>query len=384
MPARLRRIVDEARVVLGGARHLAMLPDNPAQTRLPWPSPLRDGLPGLLNGLDGPVVAVASGDPMLSGIGSTLVDLLGAARVRVYPAVSSVALARAELGWAAEDCAVVRVVVRDPAVLARELAPGHKVLVLSGDETTPARVAELLRAAGYGASTMHVLGDLGSERFSRKSETADGWSGHSPRLNVIGIELVGPRRAGWVPGLPDEVFEHDGQLTKRDVRAAVLSRLMPTPGEHLWDVGAGAGSIGIEWMRAHPTCTATAVESNPERARRISRNASTLGVPALTVVTGSAPQALAGLAAPQAVFVGGGATDTGVLQACLDALPAGGRVVVTAVTLQTEMVLADLYARHGGELTRISVESASPIGSFTGWRPARTVTLWTLHRRGPA
>jgi precorrin-6Y C5,15-methyltransferase (decarboxylating) len=400
LPPRTRELVLGAAVVLGGKRHLALLPDVPGQRRTPWPSPLRAGLPALLASLSGApgggtlgdralgggaVVAIASGDPLVSGIGTALIELLGRDVVTVVPAVSSVALARAELGWPAESCAVVSVTGGDPSLVLRELAPGRRVLVLSADERTPGQVARLLAGAGYGASAMTVLGDLGSEQASRRSGTAQTWPETAdpeplPRLNIIALDLAGPRAGGWVAGLPDDAFEHDGQLTKRDLRASALARLAPAPGEHLWDVGAGAGSVGIEWMRAHPGCAATAVESVPERAARIARNAVKLGVPGLQVVTGPAPEALAGLPAPDAVFVGGGATSEGVLRTCLDALRPGGRLVVHGVTLQTERVLADAYLRHGGELTRVTVETAAPLGAFTGWTPARTVVQWAVTR----
>lgn len=382
-PARQKRVI-AADVVVGGARHLALVPPNSGQRREPWPSPLRERLAAFMAGFGtANVVALASGDPLVSGIGSTLIELLGADRVRVLPALSSVALARAELGWAAESCAVVSVVGRDVSLVLRELAPGRRVLVLSSDESTPAQVAALLDAAGYGASAMHVLGDLGSAEFSRIDGEAATWSAdapHAPRLNVIGLELVGPPRGGWVAGLPDSAFEHDGQLTKRDLRASALARLAPVPGEHLWDVGAGAGSVGIEWMRAHPSCTTTAFESNPERAERISRNASNLGVPGLHVVEGTAPEALRGAREPSAIFVGGGATRPGVMDHCLSALPVGGRLVVHGVTVETERLLGELHADHGGELTRLAVEVAAPIGSYTGWTPMRTVMQWAFTR----
>ncbi len=358
VPERLRDVVREAAVVLGGARHLDLLPDVGGQRRVPWPSPLREGLPALLETLEeGPIVALASGDPLVSGIGTTLIDLLGPERVVIHPGVSSVSLARARLGWAADSCAVVSVVGRDPALVLRELAPGRRVLVLSSDEETPGQVARLLVEAGYGASVLHVLGDLGAPTESHAFGLASDWSHDSPRLHVLALE-------------------HDGQLTKRDLRASALARLAPTPGEHLWDVGAGAGSVGIEWMRAHPTCTATAVEVDPDRAERISRNATRLGVPGLEVITGKAPPALDGLRSPDAVFIGGGATHPGVLDACFAALSAQGRLVVHGVTLETEQLLARAYTEHGGELTRITVETAAPVGSFSGWTPARTITQW--------
>ena len=383
VPPRIRSTVLKAAVVLGGRRHLAMLPDVPGQRRELWPSPLRPGLLAVIGSLADPggdVVALASGDPLVSGIGTTLIELFGPDAVTVTPAVSSVALARAALGWSAESCAVVSVTASDPSVVLRELAPGRRVLVLSADETTPSAVASLLADAGYGASEMTVLSDLGSDRFDRCSATAGTWDARVSRLNIIALRLAGPRVGGWVAGLPDGAFEHDGQLTKRDLRASALARLAPAPGEHLWDVGAGAGSVGIEWMRAHPSCTASAVEASAERAARIGRNAARLGVPGLQVVTGRAPAALAGLPAPDAIFVGGGASDPGVLDTCLAALPPGSRLVAHGVTLDTERIFADCYSAHGGELTRIAVETAAPLGSLTGWTPSRTVTQWTLIR----
>lgn len=381
LPDAHRDLVLEATALIGGRRHLELVPPRSGQRREVWPSPLREALPAFLASLgDGTIVALASGDPLVSGIGSTLIDMLGASHVRVLPALSSVALARAELRWAAESCAVVTLVGRDSALVLREVAPGRRIIVLSSDESTPGEVAGLLREAGYGASAMHVLGDLGSGAFLRRDGVAATWSGESPRLNVLGLELVGPPRGGWVAGLPDEAFDHDGQLTKRDLRASALSRLAPVPGEHLWDVGAGAGSIGIEWMRAHPTCTATAIEANVDRAARVARNAAALGVPGLVVVNGPAPEALAGLPTPDAIFIGGGATRPGVLDACLAALPVGGRIVVHGVTVETERLLGQAHAEHGGELTRIAVEVSAPIGGYTGWTPLRTVTQWAFTR----
>jgi precorrin-6B C5,15-methyltransferase / cobalt-precorrin-6B C5,C15-methyltransferase len=377
----VRAAVTQADVVLGAPRQLGLLPEVAGQQRQSWPAPLRAGLPSLLGELTGRrVVALASGDPLLSGIGTTLVDLVGADRVTVVPHVSSVTLACARLGWAAESIAVVSAVGRDVHAVLRELAPGRRVVVLSSDEGTPAALAELLVRRGYGASRLTVLGDLGSDAETRYDTTALDFGGDVARLNVIAAELIGPQTTGWVAGLPDDAFEHDGQLTKRDLRAAALARLMPAPGQLLWDVGAGAGSIGIEWMRAHPTCRAVAIEADPARAERIGRNAQQLGVPALRVVHGSAPQALAGLPEPEAVFVGGGATRPGVLQACLSALPRGGRLVVHGVTVETEVLLAEAYREHGGELVRIHVERAAPVGSFTGWTPGRAVTQWAYTR----
>lgn len=374
-PAVQERVLS-ASVLLGGARHLAMVPPVEGQDRRSWPSPLRPALPGLLASLEErTVVVLASGDPLVSGIATTLQS--AGAEVEVLPAVSSVALARARMGWPSDSHAVVSLVGRDPHLVLRELAPGRRILVLSSEEHTPQALAELMTDRGYGQSVLTVLGDLGSAAEERTEVTAADCKGPFPRLNIVAIEAFGPPvRSSWAAGLPDEAFENDGQLTRRDLRAAALARLMPQPGQLLWDVGAGAGSVGIEWMRAHPTCRTIAVEASPERAARIARNAASLGVPTLEVVQGRAPDALAGLERPHAIFVGGGATRPGVLDACRDDLLPGGRLVVHGVTLETEAALAAAYAEHGGELVRISVEQAAPLGGFTGWTPARAVTQW--------
>ena len=370
-----RELVLGAAVLWGGSRHLSLVPSVPGQSRIPWPSPLASGLPGLLAEYAGrPVVALASGDPLVSGIATTLLEY--GAPVRVVPAVSSVSLARARMGWSFESCAVVTVVGRAVSRVLRECAPGRRLLVLSSDASTPAEVASLLTSSGWGASKLTVLGDLGSSSEALVSGHASSWSEVSPALNVIAIEVSGNGLASWAAGLPDDAFEHDGQLTKRDLRASALARLMPAPGQLLWDVGAGAGSVGIEWMRAHPTCRTIAIESDPERAARIARNAHALGVPDLDVVEGRAPSGLAGLEAPDAIFIGGGATREGVLETCVSSIKPGGRLVVHGVTLETETLLTKAYADHGGEVTRIAVETAAPVGTFTGWTPARAVTQW--------
>jgi precorrin-6B C5,15-methyltransferase / cobalt-precorrin-6B C5,C15-methyltransferase len=375
LPEPVQALVRSAEVVLGAPRQLDLLPEIADQRRTAWPFPLRDRLPGLLAELDGTaVVALASGDPLVAGIGSTLVELLGRRSVTVHPAVSSVALARARLGWPAETVCVVR----DPGTVVRHLAPGRRILVLSQDGGTPTQVALALVRRGFGASGFIVLANLGAADESVCRMSAADWSGDAPALHVLAIECAGGPCYGLLAGLPDDAFESDGQLTKRDLRTSALARLAPQPGQLLWDVGAGAGSIAIEWLRAHPTCRAVAVERDPTRAARVTRNADTLGVPSLTVVTGAAPAALAGLPTPDAVFVGGGATTSGVLDRCWSALAPGGRLVVHGVTVQTETTLATAHAEHGGELTRISVEHATPLGGLTGWTPARTVTQWAV------
>ncbi len=380
LSAASRAVVERAEVLLGGKRHLEMVPPSPA-VREPWPTPLLPALPRLVERYDGrSLVVLASGDPLLSGIATNLVDLLGAEHVDVLPALSSVSLARARLGWSAESCDVVSVVGRDLAAVRRVLTAGRRVVVLSSDGSTPGELAALLVAEGFADSRLTVLGDLGAPSESRTDTTAAAGTGAAPALNVVCLEVSGGPGRSCVPGLPDDAFEHDGQLTKRDLRALALSRLAPRPGELLWDVGAGAGSVGIEWLRSDPRCGAVAVERSDERAARVARNAARLGVPSLQVRVGVAPEALGGLPRPDAVFVGGGAAVPGVLETCWERLGLGGRLVVHAVTLESEAVVASWRERVGGELTRVGVEHAEPLGSFTGWRPARPVVQWAVTR----
>jgi precorrin-6Y C5,15-methyltransferase (decarboxylating) len=385
LPPASRAAIGAAEVLVGGRRQLGLVPEIPGQDRRAWPSPLLPALPGLLDGWAGRSVAVlASGDPLLSGIGSTLIDLLGVDRVRVLPAVSSVTLAAARLGWAFGSYEVVTVVGRNPAAVLRVASPGRRVIVLSTDGATPSIIAGLLAGAGYGRSLLTVLSDLASQQESRLDATAVGFPADPvPALNLVAVTCLpdpGAALLPTVPGLPDDAFEHDGQLTKRDLRASALARLAPTPGQLLWDVGAGAGSVAIEWLRTDPRCRAIAIERDPERAARIGRNAGRLGVPDLTVITGAAPEALSDLPRPDAVFVGGGATVPGVLQTCWQALPVGGRLVVHGVTLETEELLLARHREWGGELVRLSVDRVEPIGSFRGWAPARPVIQWSIVR----
>ncbi|MFE0678254.1 precorrin-6y C5,15-methyltransferase (decarboxylating) subunit CbiE [Streptomyces sp. NPDC058867] len=389
LPEASRAALRDAEVLIGAPRQLALLPAPCAGERVAWPSPLRPAVPVLLAAHAGRRIAVlASGDPMFYGIGRALAEeLRETGGPRVLPHPSSVSWATARLGWPQEDVEVVTLVGRPTARLAAALHEGRRILVLSADATTPAAVAALLRDRGFGPSRMRVLEQLGGPKEHLGAESAaDDW----PREGAVGDPLnlvaVECRRApdalrlGAVPGLPDEAYEHDGQLTKRHIRAATLGALAPAPGEVLWDVGGGSGSIAVEWMRVHPSCRAYTVERDPVRAERIARNADRLGVPGLVVVTGPAPAALAELPPPHAVFVGGGLTAPGLLDACWQALPAGGRLVANTVTLESEALLADARRRHGGELVRLAVAHAVPVGGFTGWRQAMPVTQWAVRK----
>lgn len=376
-----------AGVVVGSPRQLGLLPDGLPARRVAWPSPLRPAVAGLVEEHAGAGLAVlASGDPMFHGVGRTLVEVLGPQRVTVLPHPSSVSLACAELRWPLEQVEVLSLVSAPPETLLAHLHPGQRLLVLSRDAGTPDVVAALLRERGFGPSGLTVLTALGGPGAGRWSGTAQEWSGPAADpLNVVALECRSDGaalRLGVVPGLPDEAFEHDGQITKLEVRALTLAALAPAPGELLWDVGAGSGSVGIEWMRAHPRCRAVAVEADPERAARAGRNAARLGVPALQVVTGPAPGVLAGLPAPDAVFIGGGLTTPGVVDACWEALPCGGRLVANAVTLESQADLVRLRGVHGGDLTRLDVARAGAVGGFTAWRPALGLVQWAVVRPG--
>ncbi|GAA3447171.1 precorrin-6y C5,15-methyltransferase (decarboxylating) subunit CbiE [Planomonospora venezuelensis] len=376
-----RRELHAAEVLMGSARQLALVPE-PTAERVVWPSPLLPALPALMAAQQGRRVCVlASGDPMFHGIGTTLVRLLGPERIRVLPAPSSVSLACARLGWAADQVEVVSLVTGPVESLHTAVHEGRRILVLGADGRAAAQVAALLTARGYGRSPMAVLERLGGPEERVVSGTAARWAlPVAQDLNIVAAECradPGTVPLPCVPGLPDEAFEHDGQLTKAEVRAVTLSRLAPVPGELLWDVGAGAGSVAIEWMRCHRANRAVAVERDPRRAARAAGNAAGLGVPGLSVVNGPAPGALAGLEPPDAVFIGGGVTAPGVVEACWAALRPGGRLVANAVTVESEAVLASWYGELGGDLVRLAVGRAAPVGGFTGWKPLMPVTIWT-------
>jgi precorrin-6B C5,15-methyltransferase / cobalt-precorrin-6B C5,C15-methyltransferase len=388
LPTASRDAIGQAAVIVGAPRQLALLPAEVPGRRVPLPSPLLPGLRALIDEHAGTrsvgagLVVLASGDPMFYGIGVTLVRLLGAERVRVLPHPSSVSLAAARLGWALDDTDVVSLVGRPPELLHPLLQPGRRVLVLTAEPSGAADVRAVLDARGFGASPVTLLADLGGPDEQVAVVGAGAGDPHS-RLAIVAVECrLDPAAAPLprVPGLPDDAFEHDGQLTKRELRACALAALAPVPGQLLWDVGAGSGSVGIEWMRVHPASRAIAVEPRADRRERITRNAAALGVPGLTVVAGEAPRALAGLPAPDAVFIGGGVTAPGVVGACLDALGPGGRLVANAVTIEGQAVLAEWRQRLGGSLTRIGVEHAGGLGSFTAWRPALAVVQWSVRK----
>ncbi len=369
--------------VVGSPRQLDLLPLDAPPTRA-WPSPIDPLIDELAALPDGSVCVLASGDPMLHGIGATLARRLGPERLTIFPHPSAFALACARLGWPAANVELVSAVARTPNVVARVLQPGRRTVVYATGATGAAEVAAVLRSRGFGPSRFVVLEQLGAAAERIVESTADAWGDRlADALHAIAIDCVpalGVPLHGLVPGLPDAAYDTDGQLTKRQVRAVTLAALAPTPGAVLWDVGAGSGSIAIEWLRAEPTARAIAIEARDDRADRIEANARTLGVPALELVRGSAPGALDGLPQPDAVFVGGGLVAEGVVDCCWRELASRGRLVANAVTLESEQILVEARERYGGKLVRMAISHAEPLGSFTAWRAQLPVVQWSADK----
>jgi precorrin-6Y C5,15-methyltransferase (decarboxylating) len=379
--ANARAAIAEAELVFGGARHLELAAAAITGDARAWRTPFSDSIDDILAARGRRVCVLGSGDPFHFGVGATLAKHVDPAQMRVIPHSSSFSLAAAKLGWPLQDVVVLSLHGRPIELIRPHLHPGARILALTSDEHGPAAIARLLAEAGFGISIVSVLEALGGPREKLRNQLAMQFDlADIDPLNLCAISVValpGARILPLTPGLADELFEHDGQITKRDIRAITLAALAPHRGELLWDVGAGAGSIAIEWMLADPSCRAIAIESDPERAARIGRNARKLGAPPLQVVTGTAPEALVGLEPPHAIFIGGGGSDEGVLDAALSALRPGGRLVVNAVTLELEAMLLARHAEFGGRLTRIAVSRADAIGGMTGWRSAMPVTQWS-------
>lgn len=362
-----------ATVIYGSKRQLDLLDDSVTAPRRKWPSPLSAALQQLApDGAD--IHVLASGDPLLHGIGSTLIRIFGSNKVIVLPHVSSVTLACARMGWSVQDTEVISLVTAQPHAAVRR---GGQAIVLSADRTTPKALATLLNEYGRGDSELSVLEHLGGPTERRRDGTARQWADDAPAdikdLNVIAVRYLPDERL-W--SLPDDALAHDGQITKHGIRTLTVAALAPRPGQRLWDVGAGSGSIAVEWCRSFRGCTAVAFERDQQRRANIGLNAAAFGVK--IDVRADAPHEFDGAAPPDAIFIGGGLTQPGLLDACLHSLPADGRLVANAVTVETEAALALAYSRLGGELRRFQHYRNEPIGGFTGWRPQLPVTQWTL------
>ncbi len=379
-----RHLVHSAELVVGGARHLELANSLIQGRSLAWPSPLSDAFDEIKRHRGRSVVVLASGDPFHFGVGKQLAEFVPAEEFICLPQPSAFSLATGRMGWALQDTSLVTLHGRSLQGIVRHLHAGVRILALSWDGTTPAKLAELLTARHMGQSRITVLEAIGGPRERiRDAKAANFEIDQIAALNTIAVEVIAEPEAAIVPlapGLDDTFFEHDGQLTKREIRAMTLSSLEPRPGELLWDVGLGAGSIAIEWLLRHPSLRAIGIEARSDRAERAARNAASLGVPELEIVHGRAPEALAGLSRPDAVFVGGGMTKDGVFEAAWDALKPGGRLVANAVSLETEARLAGYFQRFGGELIRLQVARAERVGTMSGWRPAMPVTQWRVRK----
>ena len=374
LSAESRRELQSATVIYGSPRQLDLLDDTVTAPRHPWPTPMLPALEALV--IDGEDIhVVASGDPLLHGIGGTLIRVHGADQVRVLPHVSSVSLACARMGWAAQDTEVISLVTAPVHTAVRR---GGRAVVLSRGASTPAELASVLTDTGRGASSFTVLEQLGGPAERIRSGVADAWAATPPAdvddLNVIAVDYLPDEQIAGV--LPDDVLHHDGQITKQTTRAVTLAALAPRPGELLWDVGSGSGSIAVEWCRSAPGCRAVAFEASEERRERITANARAFG--ADITVRGAAPQDFAGAQAPDVIFIGGGLTGSGMVEACLERLGGGRRLVANAVTAESEALLVNWHSRLGGELRRFQHYQGEPLGGFTGWRPQMPITQWIV------
>jgi len=376
-----RGLIASADIVFGGKRHLALVASLVRGDARSWPSPFERATVEVLKLRGHAVCVLASGDPFQYGVGSLLARHVDPHEIAAVPAPSAFSLAAARLAWALPETTLLSLHARAHDLLRPHLQPHRRVLALTSDGEAPAAVARLLADTGFGASRLTVLEALGGARERIRVTTAASFDLHDiDPLNTLAIQTEASPDARIIPrvaGLSDELFDHDGQITKREVRAVTLSALAPRRGELLWDIGAGAGSIAIEWMLADPSMRAIAIEARADRVARIQRNAATLGVPGLDVRKGEAPAALAGLPTPDAIFIGGGASEHGMIEKAMDALRSGGRLIANAVTLVTEACLIASHAELGGTLIRIAISRAAPLGRMTGWRPALPVTQWT-------
>ena len=373
-----RAALEHARVIMGAPRHLALLPPLRAE-QLNWPVPFEDGVQALLARRGEPTLMLASGDPFWFGAGTSVTRHLRPDEWVSQPAPSSFSLAASRLGWALQDVTCHGLHAAPLDRLRPMLAPGRRALVLLRDGAAVQELAAYLAEAGFGASMLHIMEALGGPRERLRQAQADRFAFNDIAHPVaVGVEVAGDGEImSCASGLADSWFDHDGQISKRPARALTLSALAPRPGETLWDIGAGSGSIAIEWLLSHPSTQAFAFEADPVRAARAKANARRLGVDRLMLVEGRAPAVLEGRVRPDAIFIGGGLSDA--LMEAIIALPGEPmRLVANAVTLESEALLARWHERLGGELLRIEMASAAPIGTRRGWKAAYPLVQWTV------
>lgn len=380
-----RSALASASIVYGGPRHLAMLSDAAPQERIAWSKDLGADLERMAALYEQKSVAVmASGDPMLHGIGVRIVERFGIDNVHIIPSSSAFSLAAARMGWPLGDPMVKCISVHAlpfESVL-RMVQPNVRLLILSRDKETPERLAKQLVEVGYGGSRICVMERMGGEHERKTVNLAmHGFAEPFDNLNTIAVTCVpdaGLKPLSRAPGLPDDAFEHDNTITKQEVRAITMAALAPKPGEVLWDVGAGNGTVAIEWLRAEPSAFALAFEEKPERSARIIANAKRLGTPELQVIEGHFPPPVDGFEpSPDAIFVGGGiAADNDLIRYCMRALSVSGRLVANAVTLQAQTTLTAAHAEWGGELVSIAIARSAEVGPHQAMKPSIEVLQW--------
>jgi len=386
LSAEARGLVENAEIIIGGDRH-HKLSSNVKAERVAWPSPFDAMIDKMKSYRGRRIVVLVTGDPLWYSVGARLTKAIPAGEIRFFPQLSAFQWASCRMGWSIPDIETLTVHGRADSQILPFVAPGVRMILLTQNAATPPSISSLLTGRGFGQSRITALAALGGPHEKRFDGTAESWDIEVPDFHVLAIECVAGPDAVFYPrggGLPDEAFAHDGQLTKQDVRATTLAKLCPYADALLWDVGAGCGSVGIDWMRAARGARAIAIEPNESRREMIADNARNLGTEKIEIIAGEAPEALAALAQPDAIFIGGGLTQDGVFEACWQALHEGGRLVANAVTLESEARLAELHDRLGGELVRISVQKAEPIGNYRGWRAAMPVTQWCVVKRGGA
>jgi len=372
--------LSKAEVIVGGDRHHTLAP-NPNAERIAWPSPFNAMIDEIISHKDKRIVILVTGDPLWFSVGARILKAIPKEEVRFHPQLSAFQWASCRMGWSLADCETVTVHGRAVEQIIVHFAPNVRLLVLTRDGDTPNEVAEILRSNGYGQSRMSVLAALGGPNEKRIDGVANTWSERAPDFHTLAIEVIADEASvhrSRIGGLPDDAFEHDGQLTKQAIRAMTLCALAPYPDALLWDVGAGCGSVAIEWMRAARGAMAITIEMNENRRAMMANNAKHLGVPKLQIIEGKAPEKLSGLETPDAIFIGGGLTTDDVFETCWAALRKDGRMVANAVTVESEAMLIKLHETHGGTLTRIAIQTAEPVGRFHGWKAAMPVTQWSV------
>jgi len=384
LSAAARSLVEAAEVIIGGDRHHVLSAAVRAQ-RVAWPSPF-DAMIETIRSFQGRrVIVLVTGDPLWYSVGARIARAIPPSQIVFHPQLSAFQLAACRMGWSLADTETLTVHGRPVEQILPFFHPGERLLILTRDATSPGDIAALLKANGYERSSMTVLAALGGPNEARFEGIAAQWALRSPSdipdFHTLAVECIAGDHPRILPktGLPDSAFHHDGKMTKRAARALALVKLVPARGGLLWDIGAGCGSVAIEWMRAAPEARAIGLEPRQDRRAMAAQNALALGAPALKLIDGRAPEALEGLSAPDAVFIGGGLS-AAVIDMCMAALKPFGRLVVHAVTLESEALLLAAHDRHGGELIRLSVETAEPVGPYHGWRPAMPVMQWCWSR----